>query len=267
MMKKDLRVDYHIHSHWSPDSSMEMLTILEECREKKIFNIALTEHVDLFYPKPTDMEFDIKSYQKEVGKLKIYYKDLHILTGIEVGVNQNNCAATEKLLEKYGFDFVIASIHTTESHSFCHKSILKHFSKEEVLKVYFEEMEFVCKNLNGFHVLGHMDYIMRYHSFTIEEFLAYTPQIRRVFHNLVSSNKGIEINTKGWNNRKWLHPIFDLLVIYKEMGGKYITIGCDSHAPSQLGDNFVNALELLKKAGFTEYYLYPEHQWVPVPID
>ena len=98
-------------------------------------------------------------------------------------------------------------------------------------------MEYVSENLKDFQVLGHIDYIMRYHTYSVEEFLAYTPQIKRIFQNLIHTNKGIEINTKGWNKRKWLHPILDLLEIYKEMGGTYITIGCDSHAPSQLGDN------------------------------
>jgi histidinol-phosphatase (PHP family) len=258
--------DYHVHSRWSPDSSMETLSVLELCREKKILDIAFTDHIDLFWPKKTNLGFDILAYQKEIYKLKKYYSDINMLAGIEVGVNQSNLAETEKLIQKYSFDYVIASVHTFDSISICNRSILKQISKEELLNRYFDEMVFITQNLKSFQVLGHIDYIMRYHPYTKLEFLLHKKQILSILGNIILGNHGIEINTKGWNHENNENPLLEILLLYKKLGGTIITIGSDSHSLNQLGNHFYEALELIKKATFNEYYLFKNQEWIPVPI-
>jgi len=258
--------DYHVHSQWSPDSSMETLSILEVCREKRILDIAFTDHVDLFFPHKSNPTFDISAYQKEIAKLKRYYSDIHLLAGIEVGVNKSNLVETENLLEKYSFDFVIASIHTFENAAFCDRSLLKKISKEALIQNYFDEMIFVTKKLKAYQVLGHIDYLLRYHNYSREEFLSHSSQIEEVLDNLILGNHGLEINTKGWNRENWQNPLLPILMQYKKMGGKYITIGSDSHSLNQLGNNFEQAIDLLREASFTEYYLYRNLEWTPVSL-
>lgn len=266
MMQSKQISDYHVHSRWSPDSSMETLSILELCREKRILDIAFTDHVDLFFPKKTNLTFDIPAYQKEIYKLKKYYSDIQILAGIEVGVNESNLVETEKLLQKHSFDFVIASIHTFERTSFCNRSTLKSFTKEDLILRYFQEMVYVTENLKGYQVLGHMDYLLRYHNYSKEEFLSYNTQIKTVLQNLIQGNHGLEINTKGWNRENWQNPMLPILIQYKKLGGKYITIGSDSHSLNQLGNHFEQAIELLKEASYKEYYLFRNQQWISVPL-
>jgi histidinol-phosphatase (PHP family) len=266
-MKYEKKIsDYHVHSHWSPDSSMETLSILEVCREKGILDIAFTDHTDLFFPKKSNLGFDIPAYQKEINKLKRYYSDINILAGIEVGVNQSNLDETEKFLQKHSFDFVIASIHSTEKFSFCNRSMLKDFSKNDLLNTYLEEMVFVTENLKGYQVLGHMDYLLRYHPFSTDEFLSHSKQINKILHNLTEGNHGIEINTKGWIHENKQNPMFEILKLFKKLGGTYITIGSDSHSLNQLGNHFYEAADLIKKASFDEYYLFKNREWIPVPI-
>lgn len=258
--------DYHVHSRWSPDSSMETLSILELCREKSILDIAFTDHIDLFFPKKTNLGFDIPAYQKEIYKLKRYYSDINMLAGIEVGVNQTNLIETEKLIQKHNFDFVIASIHTFGTYSFCNRVILKQMTKEDLLNRYFEEMVHVTQNLKSFQVLGHMDYIMRYHPYSKVEFLSHSKDIQSVLSNIILGNHGLEINTKGWIHKNCENPLLDILQIYKKLGGTYITIGSDSHSLNQLGNHFDDAIELLRQANYKEYYLFKNQAWIPVSI-
>lgn len=266
MKKMKQMSDYHVHSRWSPDSSMETLSILELCREKKIFDIAFTDHIDLFFPKKTNLGFDIPAYQKEIYKLKKYYSDIHMLAGIEVGVNQVNLFETEKLIQKHVFDFVIASIHSFDSFSFCNRMILKQITKEDLLERYFDEMVYVTQNLKNFQVLGHMDYIMRYHPYTKTEFLSHKKHIQSVLSNIILGNHGIEINTKGWIHKNSENPLLEILLIYKKLGGTYVTIGSDSHSLNQLGNHFDDAIDLLLQADFKEYFLFKNHEWIPVPL-
>ena len=258
--------DYHVHSKWSPDSSMETLSILEICRENKILDVAFTDHVDLFYPKKTNLGFDIPAYQKEIFKLRKYYHDITILVGIEVGANQTNLRETENFLQKHSFDFVIASIHTSKEFSFCNRLLTKKLTIESLLDIYFQEMIFVTKNLTSFQVLGHIDYLLRYHSISCHDFLAHQEQIETVLTNIIKKNHGLEINTKSWSNDKLNEPMQTILSIYKKLGGQYLTIGSDSHSLNQLGKNFDKAILMINKAGFTHYHLFRNKEWVPVPI-
>lgn len=258
--------DYHVHSKWSPDSSMETLSILEMCRENQILDIAFTDHVDLFFPKKTNLGFDIPAYQKEIYKLRKYYNDITMLAGIEVGANQSNIQETEAFLQKHRFDFVIASIHTSDGFSFCNKMMSEKKSFETIMNSYFQEMVFVTENLPTFQVLGHFDYLLRYHPISHEEFLSHESQIRQVLHNLVKKNHGLEINTKGWNDEKQSVTMQTILSWYKELGGHYLTIGSDSHSMNQLGKNFDKALYMIKKAGFHHYHLVKNQEWIPVSL-
>ena len=45
----------------------------------------------------------------------------------------------------------------------------------------------------------------------------------------------------------------DILKLYKELGGKIITIGSDSHKPEHLGAYIDEAKELLKEIGFDSF--------------
>jgi histidinol-phosphatase (PHP family) len=245
---------------------METLSILELCREKRILDIAFTDHIDLFFPKKSNLGFDIPAYQKEIYKLKKYYSDINMLAGIEVGVNQTNLIETEKLIQKHNFDFVIASIHTFDTYSFCNRTILKQMTKEDLLNRYFDEMVYVTQNLKSFQVLGHMDYIMRYHPYTKAEFLSHSKQIQSVLSNIILGNHGLEINTKGWNRENSENPLLEILLLYKKLGGTYLTIGSDSHSLNQLGNHFDEAIDLIKNSTFTEYYLFKNLEWIPVSL-
>ena len=66
--------------------------------------------------------------------------------------------------------------------------------------------------------------------------------------------EGIEINTSSHRyGLKDSTPSRDILKLYKELGGKIITIGSDSHKIEHLGAYIDEAKELLKELGF-EFY-------------
>ena len=70
----------------------------------------------------------------------------------------------------------------------------------------------------------------------------------------VANEKGIEVNTSSHRyGLKDSQPSRDILKLYKELGGKIITIGSDSHKIEHLGAYINEAKELLKELGF-EYY-------------
>ena len=68
----------------------------------------------------------------------------------------------------------------------------------------------------------------------------------QLFRILVASHRGIEINTSAWRTA----PAWDLTLLrrYRELGGEFITLGSDAHAPNRVGSRIAQALELAQAA-------------------
>ena len=48
--------------------------------------------------------------------------------------------------------------------------------------------------------------------------------------------------------------------MYYSMGGRLVTLGSDAHYDCELGENFSQAVETLKKCGFTQYHYFKNKQ-------
>ena len=71
---------------------------------------------------------------------------------------------------------------------------------------------------------------------------------------VIKDVKGIEVNTSSYRyHLKDTTPSQDILKLYKELGGRIITIGSDSHQADQLGSYIEETKEMLKQLGY-QYY-------------
>ena len=60
--------------------------------------------------------------------------------------------------------------------------------------------------------------------------------ITKILKTVIEDGKGIEVNTSSFRyGLTDLTPSRDVLRLYKELGGKIITIGSDSHQEEHLG--------------------------------
>ena len=87
----------------------------------------------------------------------------------------------------------------------------------------------------------------------------------RLFEALISKGKALEINTKsikkhidGGFTRNL--PDEGVLNRYRAMGGKYITLGSDSHFAGTLAVCYSEAIEYLKSLGFTETVYFKDRK-------
>ena len=66
-------------------------------------------------------------------------------------------------------------------------------------------------------------------------------------------NKGIEVNTSGYRDRKVCgFPTFEEVERYYQLGGRIITIGTDSHTSDRVGEHVEEVVERLKEIGFED---------------
>ena len=176
---------------------------------------------------------------------------------MEFGVQRHTIPEFEKLFHRYSFDFIILSIHQVEDKEFWTQDFQRGKTQEEYNLGYYEELLTVVEKYKNYSVLGHMDLITRYDEAGIYPFEKIKPMAEKILKIVIAEGKGIEINTSS--HRYGLQdtmPSADILKLYRDLGGKILTIGSDSHRPEQLGAYIEETKELLKDIGFQYFCTY-----------
>lgn len=269
-----MRADYHIHTEFSDDSDYAMEQVIKDAIKKGFDELCFTDHVDygvkkdwdepgeMIYRKggagePDQMPLanvDYPVYYKTFQKMKELYKDkISLKFGLEFGMQAHTIEKYEKLFARYSFDFIILSVHEVEDKEFWDQGFQEGRTQQEYNERYYDEMLYLVQNYHNYSVLGHMDLITRYDKAGVYPFEKLKPILTKILKTVIADGKGIEINTSSHRyGLKDLTPSRDILKLYKELGGKIITIGSDSHKPEHLGAFVDETKEELKALGFEQ---------------
>lgn len=112
----------------------------------------------------------------------------------------------------------------------------------------------VVQVYKNYSVLGHMDLIKRYDKMGMYPFEQVKPFVAEILKTVIADGRGIELNTSS--HRYGLSdsmPSSDLLQFYRDLGGKIVTIGSDSHSPAHLGSYLQEAKNQLSALGFRNF--------------
>lgn len=233
--------DLHIHTKFSCDSEAEPEEYIKHAISKNIKAICFTDHVDLNpddygcnYYNPNNY-FDMFTIIKEK-----YQNQIDVYSGFEFG-EPHLYADKLKTLSAYPYDYIIGSIHWIGNMFPCQK-VREQYSAKEFYTLYWEEILATAKH-GGFDALGHIDFPKRYYG----EIYYQEAKIKEIFKYLLDKDIVIEINTsslrKGNNETM---PGKDILELYKDCGGKYVTIGSDAHEVKDIGADNDTAFRLVK---------------------
>ncbi|MCF8008968.1 MAG: histidinol-phosphatase HisJ family protein [Halanaerobiales bacterium] len=255
--------DYHIHSKYSSDCETSLDQICKKAVGKNISEIAITDHHDIDY-KEKSIQFllDKDSYLKDLKRYQNKYQTkLKIIKGVEIGLQPHIFDQCDAFLND-DFDFIIGSFHTIEQKDLYNGDYFKDYNQWEAYLGYLKEVYQVVKNYDNYSVIGHFDIIRRYGDFDYIPNLMENDKannlIEEILKELIKKNKGIEVNTSGYyiGDGKNPMPTVEILKLYKELGGKIITLGSDSHTSDHLGYNFLETIKLLKSIRFKEYTVF-----------
>jgi len=262
--------DYHVHSDFSSDSSMKMDECIECAIKMGISELCFTDHLDIDYPGENIFELDYKKYQNSLDDIKKRYGNrIKIKTGIEIGLQIHIVDKINTFLHNKEFDFIIGSIHAVNEKELHSGDFYKNKSKFQAYSEYFEYLHECIKKFNNFDVLGHMDIVKRYGDYKDIGLLYsdYREIIDSILKELISTNRGIEINTSGIRYSLGSpHPTIDILKAYKRLGGEIITVGSDSHKTSHLAAHFHNTYEMLRECDFKYITSYNKRKPIQVII-
>ncbi len=243
--------DSHMHSKFSTDSDMNILDAIAVGKEKNI-GIIITDHMDLDYPIIDEFKFDIPSYFDEYEK----YRSDKVKLGIEIGLTTNTVLENEKIAKSYDFDFVLGSIHAVRGLDIYEEYVHQGYNKKEFFTYYFEDMLKCVQLHDNFDALSHIDYPCRYCKFDNKEILVseFKDILSEILITLINKGKVLELNTTRLHIPEANKALRDIYKLYRDLGGKYITLGSDAHSHLKINNNFDLALEFIEDLGLKGVY-------------
>lgn len=243
--------DSHVHSSFSTDSNMKITDAIRSAKKQNV-GIIITDHMDLNYPSGVGFRFNPTEYFAEYLK----YRNDSLLIGIEIGMSESCKEENKKIIDNFNFDQVIGSQHTLNDMDISFPKLYKNTSYRNILESYFSEITNSILSHSYIDTLGHIDYISRYAPVNDSEiyYLHYGDLIDKVLKTCISTNTVMEINTRRIGNIDSFNNLKLIYSRYKELGGKYATIGSDSHNPKSINNNFKDALNLCELCSLKPIY-------------
>ncbi|MBP2650790.1 MAG: hisJ [Firmicutes bacterium] len=236
--------DTHTHTRFSTDSKMVIEDAVNRAREMDV-GITITEHMDLAYPDPDAFVFDIDEYFRAYQP----YRSDDVLLGIEIGMRSELTAENRKIVDGHAFDYVIGSIHVVDGIDIYQGSFYQGRTKQAVYGRYFQAMVDCLKTYDFIDSLGHIDYICRYARFTDPEiyFDEFKEYLEQVLGLVADKQIALEINTRRLGEQKSADLLVPIYRRFRELGGKYVTLGSDAHTPKDISKHFKLALAMAKE--------------------
>jgi histidinol-phosphatase (PHP family) len=254
-------IDMHAHTNFSPDADKDatMAALVEKATRMGLPGVMFTDHVDL--ESPIDIFQDLIDFDDYMDALEQTRKvsDIPVLFGVEIGYQPFLHKAYDDLLASRPFDFVICSMHVADGLDFYNGDFFKGKTKNQAYRRYFEVLLDAVRAYDNYDVIGHLDFITRYgnHPDKGYAYSTYQDLLDEILMTIIAKGKGIELNTSGLRyGLPFMHPVFETLSRYKELGGTIITLGSDAHSVSDLQAGFPEARERLLLAGFDRVAIF-----------
>lgn len=264
-------IDLHIHTDNSDDGFDPVSLMGEQAAKSNLVVAAITDHCECNrykrdgFDKAIRQSFDLTVKEKEALKEK-----LTLIAGIELGQAMQELSAAEDALAAREYDFVIGSLHNVKGEEDFWKVDYKSKDAGLLLHRYYDE---ICELVEWgqFDTLAHINYPLRY-IIGVEHIqlnlAEYEDQIDNVLKLLIKKNKALEVNTSGLRQPYGkLIPDVEIISRFKELGGKYVTIGSDAHHYYDVGSGIAEGLSAIKQSGFDSVTYFENRQPVTLNIE
>ena len=264
-------IDLHSHSTFSHDGKNTPAEMLETALKRGIFFFGVSEHfcyeLDLTVYDEAKAESlkdgDPNEYFHTLRHLQEDYEGvMNVAVGGEFGYGNDEKAQAEyKLIcEKFHPDYVINSVHCIDGIDLCRLDYTNpRYSDKKT--VYGRYLRLVRDSLDApypYDIVGHIGYASRYIRFEDDEefWRAFGEQIDDILLTIIQKDKILEVNTANKGLPNITVPDERVLARYFALGGRKVSFGSDAHFVERIADKYEEAVEMLKKIGFT-YFTVP----------
>lgn len=264
-----MRADLHTHTNFSfdGDPTATVTAMCESALQKGLTHLAITDHCDingeiegLYAVLDKEAVFAAVTQAK-----KEFAGRLTVLFGVELGQASQYPAQAAALLAKYPYDIVLGSLHNLAgTPDFYYMSVqdaeisamqFTDMSDAEITSLFDRVLDESMEMLDfpGIHVLTHLTYMHRYvkKAGRNMDFAPFEPKLKPLFAKMIQKGVALELNTSSIKAGVPM-PTPEILRLYRDCGGRLISVGSDAHSPDRIAGSFDDASRLLTACGFTE---------------
>lgn len=265
-------VDFHVHTDNSYDGNHSATFICEKAEFNNLRAVAFTDHCEVDRCI-NDYAHERAVFQTffEIAKVKSAFMGRFlVLNGIELGQPSYAPEIAERILNSQNFDVVLGSIHNLRNgFDPYYADAFTESEVHEFLKEYFYEMIKLCE-WGNFDVLAHLTYPLRYFfakSGITVDLNNYKTEVDEILRLIAKKDIALEINTAGLRQKlNKLQPETDVVKRFRELGGKFISVGSDAHYASDLAKDIPEAFKSALLAGFENITLFQNRSPIQMSI-
>ena len=266
-------VSLHNHTIYSHDGHSTVNEIVESAISKNMKAVGLSDHIDMLLFKERNIyENAQKCYNDFLVAKEKYGDKIKILMGAEMGEEIFEREKGQKIRDIGEFDYFLASCHFVKSFGYeydvCYADIpmWSHQKINRFLNDYFDILLTTVKETD-FDVLSHLDYPLRYANAIYKknyDATVHDSVVKEILKIVAKKGKALEVNTKNGDDFGVFLPNAYYVNMFKEVGGKYVTLGSDAHFANRLTCGIEKGKKLLKDCGFNDYYYFEKRKPYPV---
>ena len=255
------KCDYHTHTLFSFDGVNSPDELCEAAIARGVTDLAITDHFECnlkadgaYEGYDADAAFNaiMSSKEKYRGKLNLTY-------GIELGQPNQYPEEARRLLESHDFEFVIGSVHNLfNSPDFYYYDFTKIDNDGYISLLFDKNIKELCDAIDAcdkIDAIAHLTYMHRYIAMAgkAHDFTKHFDKVSKLYEKMISKGIALEVNVSTlWRGLGFALPDRDFLSLYRECGGKLITVGTDSHGVAHIGECVVEGFSLLRFVGLND---------------
>lgn len=246
-------IDYHMHSSYSCDSEAPMARMCRAAIKAGIKEIGFSDHFDSHPDDDSTGYLDLEAWWLDLEGCREQFSGiLTIKAGLEISEPHSYPEAVNQLLDAYPWDYSIGSLHWIGDDII----FKEHYFKRQMIEAYeeyFRELMPMVEN-GRFNILGHMDIVKRYGFEFYGEYqvTSFAELIRPILRTLAGRDLALEVNTITLRRPIGeASPSSQILEWFREEGGRWVTLGSDSHTAQEVGADLDKAIQIVKSAGFS----------------
>ncbi len=251
--------DLHMHTCYSHDGAPHSTVdaLCQRAIELGLPAIAITDHFDInrelaatnVRTLPRDL-----IYRDVLAAREKYGDRLLVLHGVELGQAIAHPERSVELIGELPYDIVLGSLHSIPgTKGFSHIDFT--CVPKESYNAYFAgvlDHTLELLDLGIIHVVAHLTYIHRYlHKVgKTLDFPRFADGMTALFKKMISLGVALEINTSTADDGITM-PTREILLLYRDCGGRLLTIGSDAHKPENMAKGFAKTKEMIASCGYT----------------
>ena len=268
-MKYKNIIDMHTHSDNSFDGHHSCVLLCEGALDNAGRGIAITDHCDIDDKKYDFRAFAINQYVQSFTAKKAFEGKLLVMQGLELGQGIYEKEKSLDIINSFNYDFILGAIHNLENTPDFYYLDYSKYDVDDLLTRYFED-ELKLAEWNQTDSLAHLTYPLRYivgREKLEVDLSKYSEIIDAIFETLIKNEKALEVNVSGlFGELGCTMPDVDLIQRYHDLGGKYITVGSDSHYYDKVCIGIDKGYDILKKCGFKEFTIFKNREPMQIEI-